>query len=290
MDTVCANTTWVLAVTRVDEAISVAHYLKENSGIDPIIIVDILMRSPALTVSDEYVTVAAMPEINWPGVLCPANTISAPVFIFHLLFDRSTRDIHAFWVFLWETRSATTITECAVSIVGCWFRDAMFNPPLLDTAMRIGHADTQQKLAVISSGIRVCFDSLSEYTAAINAMVSRPWNLTYTSVFYKLLIKAIKLYGMAVAVTTVRKPPALQPDVVMDNGMYGVIFGRQCDRLVTVLMVLFSPELALSPRWKTESQGWRDTAGIPPDIASFLHHIHTPRKLLSIHHGSRESQ
>lgn len=124
---------WTLDLVEIDGTIRVARYLVETLNMNPIGIVDTLLRDPTL-VTDEQFTVVPKTHLNWETSLAP-RLLSAPVFIWHVL-AHPPYTTHISFLWSRSVGSATNVFEAALPIVYGWFADACLNPPLVDLALR----------------------------------------------------------------------------------------------------------------------------------------------------------
>lgn len=71
-------------------------------------------------------------------------------------------------------------------------------------------------------------------------------------------------------------------DIDVENGSFGIVLqpaNHVADRVVLLMMLLFSLEFDLARKWDSEDDNWRACMGIPLPIVTFLNQITSKQPL-----------
>lgn len=218
------------------------------------------------------------PELGFPASLAPDARISAPIFLFHVLIsDRSAVVQSA--MFAWAEAARVkddaargrqlTIMEKAIIVVAAYFNDICGTHPLLAKAFTVGHPSLRELVSIATRRLRHSFITMARTDAALETVITTPWNIASDSPFFSMLARAIS--QSCVQFTTVEIAPGPVPPVIsfVINECRGVVVSP-IDKLLVLIVLLFVCEFDLGAGLRIRGRAGMAATGVPDPILDFI--------------------
>lgn len=239
-----------------------AHIVSQ--GIHPIATVEAILRNDTLKTDEDYTLVPGT-HLSWETRMSP-EYVCVPVFFYNVLISG---DIHSNMSFVWglSVSEIQTVPHEAIGMIKEWFRDLMYNSPLVDSALRIRVSQIQMIVAAGAHHFRRVCTTLSERNKAIKESITGPWAVVMGTPFMNMMRECMAMAPIPCEIVALTR--GCEPDVIVEQHV-GIVFASPedvADRVVLLFLLIFSKRYNLLGHKRA---GNTDTFGIPTQINRFL--------------------
>jgi len=216
----------------VGHATQLACHLVDGLKVTPLEIVLSLLKDCVLKTDDDdlFVFLQSNRRISWEREMINAEEISAPLLLWHLLIRPPYRTHMAFSFSV--SKEAANIFEASIPYVCNWYRHVIYNPPLVDLALRFGRGCVQEVIAYGANQLRRVYRSYDEFRFEMMTVISSPWNLKVSTVFTESLISTVIAAPIPVKVIELKDDKRVD---IMIEGSVGLVMADQHSHDKTVV-------------------------------------------------------